>query len=346
MTSTDDLDVYWSWLKKHGGVHGRNVASLWVDDQNSEQGTIAALEACRDKSSFEIVSGNADADLLGSARAWAERTHSLYVFNFASEQPHRLYSYSPFTSIETAGRMGAERMLSAHRDLSVGVLYRPGQSFEAAASSFRRTLAASGVKTAVEVTTTKNQLNYRDQIGALQGKADAVFLLDDPFAATAIIKQARQQGYAPFWLLIYPFNTITDALGSDAVSPHPIEALEPWSPYRPGVYDGPYARYGEEIRQFEEVFTAERGHSPTTDIEWTIWTAWRLVRLQLEACGRDCSRNEFLSTKWDSHPWCPIEPTAASSFRSKKLTLVRAYSPSPGLAAWAEVPNAICREHF
>ena len=347
LTSPEDLDVYWEWLRDHGGVNGRNVETLWTDDQNTQQGAGQALERCRANPSFAVISGTVDAEILDAARAWAERTRTLYYFNFASESPARSFSYSPFTSIETIGRRAGEWILTAHRGKRIGLVYRQSESFEPGAKAFIAMLAARHARPTVEVGTVKDQANYRDQIGALKGRADVVFVLDDPIAETQLIKQARAQGYAPQWLLMTAFNLTTDTLGADAVSPHPIEAITALPPYRAGTYGGPYARYGEELRRFEEAFKRYRHRPASSDVAWIFWSFWRVFGEQLQRCGRDCTRNRLLSVRqWTPEPFCPINFRARSNFGSTRLSIARAYAPAVGTAAWAEVPGAVCQERF
>jgi len=347
LTSTDDADVYWNLLNDQGGVQGRKVNSLYTDDQHNEQGTQTALESCREKSPFYILSGNADADLLASARSWAERTRTLYYFNTSTEQPTRRFSYSPFTSIETISRFAAQWILKAHGGQRIGLVYRQGISYEPGVPRFQRTLDDRGVKTAVEVSTTKDQVDYGAQISALKGKADVVFVLDDALAETNLIKQARQQGYAPQWVGLYPFNLTTDTLGSDAVLPHPIESIALWPPYRAGVSDGRYARYGDQVRRFEDAFKQYRGRPASSDLAWLFWSFWHITAQQFDRCGRECTRNKFLAVKsWEAQPFCPIDFRGSSNFGGNKVSISRAYAPAPGLAAWAEVPEAVCQDHF
>ena len=347
LTSPQDLDVYWQWLRANGGVHGRNVETSYVDDQNTHQGAEQALERCRDHSSFAVVSGSVDTEILDTARAWSERTRTLYYFNFASERPRRSYSYSPFTSIETLGERAAEWILSAHGGKRIGLVYRQSASFEPGAEAFVATLIARGSRTTVQVGTVKDQTNYRDQVGALKGRAEVVFVLDDPIASTQLIKQARAQGYAPQWLLMTAFNLTTDTLGSDAVSPHAVEALTALPPYKPRAYGGPYARYGREVRDFEEAFRRYRGRPASSDIAWLFWSFWRVMAEQFERCGRDCTRNRFLAVReWNPQPFCPIRFTPGGNFGGTTLSIARAYAAGPGLAAWAEVPGMVCRTRF
>ena len=345
--SKDDFDVYWQWLTDHGGLNGRNVQTLWTNDQNTQQGAQQALEECRRKPPFAVISGTVDAEILDAARVWAERTHTLYYFNFASELPARSFSYSPFASIETIGRRAAEWILTAHQGKRIGLVYRQSPSFDPGAKAFVATLAARHTRPVVEVGTVKDQANYRDQIGALKGRADVVFVVDDPIATTELLKQARAQGYAPQWLLMSAFNFTTDTLGSDAVSPHPIEAITALPPYRPGSYEGPYARYGDEVRRYEDAFRQYQHRPASSDVAWIFWSWWRVMGEQLQRCGRDCTRNRLLSVQqWNPDPFCSIRFRDRSNFGSTKLSIARAYAPAVGLAAWAEVPGTVCQEHF
>lgn len=347
LAAKEDLGVYWDMLNERGGVQGRTVQVIYEDDENTVQGTEAALERCREQGAFAIVSGTLSVEILDAARAWAERTHTLYYFNYSSESPRRAYSFSPFISLDRAGRYAAQWILRAHADKKIGLVYRQDPSYDSGAKSFLRTLAARGVETIVTVGTSANQTIYRDQVAGLKGKADVVFILDDPLGSTPLMKQARQQDYAPQWVLLSGLNFTTELLGSDAVSPHPIEALSVWPPYSPGVHGGPYARYGDEIAKFEQAFERYTGRPSTSDATWVFWSFWHVMAGQFDQCGRDCTRNRLIAvTKWDAEPFCSMEFTNGSNFAGTAVSIARAYSPSVGTAAWAEVPGTICKTSF
>lgn len=349
ITSPDDLNVYWNAVNDAGGVNGRTVAVSFQDDQNTSDGLKTAFANCRNEGAFSIISATTFVDILTAARAEAERTHSLYYFNVASETPARSYSYSPFISIEDAGRFGAQWILKAHAGKRIGIVTQRGSVYERGRSPFQQTLAARGAKPAFEVQTEKDQGNYRDQIDELNGKADVVFVLDDLLASTAMIKQAAQIGYTPQWVLLEEVNFTTDTLGPDALGLHPIEALSLWPPYRSGEYGARYARYGDEVRKFEQAFQHYRGRPANSDAAWVFWTWWRVVDSALQQCGRDCTRNRFIATPhWDASPFsCPIDFSRAhQNFGGHTISISRAYAPAAGLAAWAEVPGEVCRDHF
>jgi ABC-type branched-subunit amino acid transport system substrate-binding protein len=345
-TDPADLNVYWDARNADGGLLGRSVDVTYTDDKNTEPDTAAALEKCAEHDPFAVVSGTVDTTLLDIARAWAERTHTLYYFNFASDRTPRRYSYSPFVSTETVGRLGAQWIMKAHPRQRVGLVYQGTPSYAPGKQTFDATLAARGVSS-TDVSTEKNQGNYQAQIDTLRKNADVVFVLDDPLGTTALLRQASAQRYTPQWVLVFEANLTTDVLGSAAVSPHPIEALGVWPPYRAGSYGGPYARYGQEVRQFEETYRRIRGHDNTSEVAWIFWTFWRVIADQFERCGLDCTRNRFLAVRqWNADPFCPIDFRPGANFGGTTITINRAYSPSPGLAAWAEVPGEICRDHF
>jgi ABC-type branched-subunit amino acid transport system substrate-binding protein len=347
VTSPEDFGVFWDMANADGGVHGRTVLLSYEDDQNTVQGTNGAMARCRERDPFSVISGTVAVEILDAARAWAERNHTLYYFNYSSESPRRTYSYSPFISLDRAGRFAAQWILREHSGLRVGLVRRQDPSYDSGAESFRRTLNARGADTNVTVATSFNQGSYRDQILALKGAADVVFVLDDPLGSTALIQQSGQQGYKPQWVLLFAANVTTDTLRSDAASKPALEALTLWPPYKPGAYDGPYARYGGEIRQFEDAFRAYRGRSPTSDAPWIFWAWWRVMAQQFEQCGRDCSRNRFLSVvRWDADPFCSMEFTSGSNFAGNRVTIARAYSDSLGSAAWEEIPETLCRDSF
>lgn len=347
VAAAEEFGVYWDMVNDQGGVLGRRVRMLYEDDENTVQGTHQAMERCRTHSPFAILSGSVSVEILDAARAWAERTHTLYYFNYSSENPRRSYSFSLFPSLDRAGQLAAQWIMHAHPGLRIGLVRRQGPSYDAGADSFRRTLAARGFEVNVSVGTSFNQGTYRDQIAALQDKADVVYVLDDPLGATALIKQSRQQDYKPRWVLQFGFNLTTDALGADAVSPHPIEALSVWPPYKPGAYEGPYSPYGDQVRRFEEAFQQYRNRPPSSDVPWIFWTYWHLTKQQFLKCGGECTRNDFITiNEWDAEPFCPMEFKNGSNFAGTRVSIIRAWSPSPGIAAWAQVPETVCRDSF
>lgn len=344
IADTEDLSVHWRMVNDQGGIAGRQVVVMYEDDQNTIQGTEIAMERCRERGAFAIISGTLALENILAGRSWAERNRSLYLFNLSNEEPRRDHSFSPFISLDDAAILGARWVLSRYKGSAVGLVRRTDPPYDAAANAFEDRLTRSGRRLSVAVGTYANQTNYRDEIAALKSRAEVVLVLDDPLASTEMIKQARQQGYSPQWILLSALNMTTDLLGSDALGPPAIEALSVWPPYSPGRYDGVYERYGAEVRAFEEAFIKYRGRPPSSDVAWIFWAYWRVAAEQFHRCGRDCTRTTFVSiADWQAGPFCPIRFHPGSNFGGQTISIVRAFSAGPGRSAWGEVEGAVCR---
>ncbi|HYZ92504.1 MAG TPA: hypothetical protein VFA34_08930, partial [Actinomycetota bacterium] len=198
----------------------------------------------------------------------------------------------------------------------------------------------------------KNQGGYVAELNELRARGtQLVFVWENALAATAIIQEAKGQNWSPQFL-IFPFNTTTDALGDQALSP-PVQGITTWPAYSPGDYSGPFASYAKEIKRMEEVYDRRRPGITVTDIHWMVWLSYRDLHKTLLACGKDCTRNKLLGLfLWKQYtyeevaPSCPVDYTRNGHVGGFWASMFTAYRKANGNAGWRHIPGAVCRDTF
>ncbi|MGH2728052.1 MAG: ABC transporter substrate-binding protein, partial [Actinomycetota bacterium] len=180
-----------------------------------------------------------------------------------------------------------------HPGKRVGVVYRASENWEPGHATFKDEMADHGVKIWADLPVDKNDSIYTTQISTLKNRdVKTVFLWENALAAIEIIKQAKNQGYSPQWL-VFPFNLMTDTLKSGTVNPIPVEGIAMWPAYRPGVTTGSYSSYASEIKLFEAKHT-KYASGKRDDVTWMTWLGWHQMHTMLLACGKDCTRNRLV----------------------------------------------------
>jgi ABC-type branched-subunit amino acid transport system substrate-binding protein len=197
----------------------------------------------------------------------------------------------------------------------------------------------------------QDQGNYSQEILTLQQSgAEVVFVLDDAFSQTNIIKQGKSQQYNPHWL-VFGFNVQTKGLGKDALTP-PLMGSNLAPPYECHHFDGPYKSYGAELKVFEAAYAK---YSPNTDlcgiagdVAWQSWVSFKNMAGLFVACGPDCTRDRFAGVmesgfKGTTGAACPVDFSGDGHHGGFAADLFEAYETSPGSgnAGWRPIRRCV-----
>lgn len=361
--SQESLNVYWEYVNQElGGVYGRRIEISYTDDNygNQPQDVRNAYDGCKARNPF-IMMGGIGFDQIPQVRAWAEEDHQLYIHHIAREDPSKKYAFSYLPSVEDVGRLAGEWIVKAHRNDSIGVIWRNSEHWEPGHKAFKAALAKQNMRAEKDLPVQKSASVYSTQIRELaNANIETVFIWENALAAIEIIRQAQDQGYTPQWV-VFPFNLMSDTLGEDTIDPVPVEGIATWAPYMPGVQnpvskaytrgkiDGPFKIYADLIKEFERQHNRYAPGENRDDIVFMTWAAWAQLHKLLLQCGKDCTRNKIVALlqsgqhKMDA-PGCPID-FSRSNVGSHSVMVFRAFhDPEIDRYGWREIEH--CRTSF
>jgi hypothetical protein len=294
--SASDLDVYWDWVRDHGGIYGRTVHTDYENDNYDPGTAVKAAQTCKDLNTFFLL-GGIGFDQIPAVRQWAEQNHVLYYHHIATIEGSAglRYSFSPLPTVEQMGTMFGQLAVQRFRGQKIGVLYRQSTNWSPGSDAFIRVVQAAGM-TVVTHGVGLNQGNYTQELADFNTSGvKVVFAWENALATTEMIKQAEGQDYHPSWL-VFPFNLEVNTLGSNAMD-QPILGVAAWDAYDPGYYGGGFAPYAADIKEFEAEY---KQYDPNADLSgdggdllFLNWEAQRQVGDMLRLCGAGCTRNKI-----------------------------------------------------
>ena len=296
-TKPEDLLVFWKYLNEKGGLYGRKFEVSLEDDQYTAEGGVPAAQACAEKNPFMIF-GALGSDVIPPVRLWAEQNKELYLYGFTLRKgsENLRYSFSGGISQEDLSLVIADLAVKKFSGKKLGLIWRNSTNLQPGRDVFKKYVESKGMKIVADIPVQKSQGSYTQEIITLQqAGAEAVFVLEDAVTQLNVIKQGKTQQYNPNWL-VFTFNIQTQTLGADALNP-PLRGANLAPAYECRTYDGPYASYAAEIREFEAAYAK---YSPNTDlcgiagdIAWGGWMGFKGMAALFEACGPNCTRNRY-----------------------------------------------------
>jgi Periplasmic binding protein len=294
--NASDLDVYWDWVRDHGGIFGRTVHTDYENDNYDPGTAVKAAQTCKDLGTFFLL-GGIGFDQIPAVRQWAEQNHVLYYHHIATIEGSQglRYSFSPLPTVEQMGTMFGELAVQRYRGQKIGVLYRQSTNWSPGSDAFIRVVKAAGM-TVVTHGVGLNQANYTQELADFNTSGvKVVFAWENALATTEMIKQAEGQDYHPAWL-VFPFNLEVNTLGSNAMD-QPILGVAAWDAYDPGYYGGGFTPYAADIREFEAEYAKYDSSANLSgdggDLLFLNWEAQRQVADMLRLCGAGCTRNKI-----------------------------------------------------
>jgi ABC-type branched-subunit amino acid transport system substrate-binding protein len=349
-TKPEDELVFWNYLNANGGIYGRKFNVTLEDDQYTATGGVPAAQKCQAKNPFMIFGALGD-DVIPPVRQWAEQNKELYLYGFTLRTGSEKFRYS-FTntiSSEDLSSVIADLSMDKFPGTKVGIIWRNSTNFEPARNRFNKEIARRGGKIVADLKVAQDQGSYSQEILTLQqAGAQVVFVLDDAFSQTNIIKQGKSQQYNPHWM-VFGFNVQTKGLGKQALTP-PLMGSNLAPPYECHHFDGPYKSYGAELKIFEAAYAK---YSPNTDlcgiagdVAWQSWVSFKNMAGLFVACGADCTRDRFAGLmesgyKGTTGAACPVDFSGDGHHGGFAADLFEAYEVTSGNAGWRPIRRCV-----
>ena len=351
-TRPEDINLYWQAVKDRGGIHGRNIQATYEDDRYDPAAAVDAAERCKAKNPFFIL-GGIGFDQIPAVRAWADQNKQLYFHHIAvgAGGEDKRFSFTSLPTVEQVGTASGEHITSKYRDKKVGIIYRNSENWDPGFKAGRDYMKRNGVNVTRELPVERNASVYSQQILALRGNADVVWIWENALAAAEIIKQANSQDYYPTWV-VFPFQTTLDVVGTDALRSR-IDGVSTWPAYKPGGYGAPHnfpgTGYTEEIAAFEAAMRKYRPGVAPNDILWQVWIANKGIEDMLLRCGRDCTRNRLAGVLLSGYkgtvaPNCPADFTRGNPRRGGWFFMTQEAFREGDAAFYRN--TSWCREHL
>ncbi len=338
-TTADDFNVFWTELNARGGIYGRKVVATYENDNYTAADAKTAAVACKAKNPFMIL-GGIGFDQIPAVRNYVEQEHILYLHHTATVKGSEGLKYS-FSALPTVERMGegfAQLAIAKYRTLRIGIIERDSPNWSPGTDRFKAMAKAAGLNIVATVKVVDKQANYTDAILAMKNaRADVVFGWENALNAIQIIKAGKAQLYNPIWM-VFGLNIISQTLGADALNP-PLVGSVMFTPYSYGDYTGPFARYADDIREFEAQYRKWRPNTDLTglggDLLFLNWVGQKALAQQLRLCGQTCTRNGFVDvmTNYRARPTssaCDIDFTRGDGHHGAvQVNWIEAYN-APG----------------
>ncbi|MDX6200296.1 MAG: branched-chain amino acid transport system substrate-binding protein [Actinomycetota bacterium] len=349
-TKPEDELVFWNYLNANGGIYGRKFNVTLEDDQYTATGGVPAAQKCQAKNPFMIFGALGD-DVIPPVRQWAEQNKELYLYGFTLRTGSEKFRYSFTNTISSEDLSSVIADLGADKvpHSKVGIIWRNSTNFQPARDRFKKEVVKRGGTIVADIPVMQDQGNYSQEILTLQqAGAEVVFVLDDAFSQTNIIKQGKSQQYNPHWL-VFGFNVQTKGLGNDALTP-PLMGSNLAPPYECHHFGGPYASYGAELKVFEAAYAK---YSPNTDlcgiagdVAWQSWVSFKNMAGLFVACGRDCTRDRFAGImesgfKGTTGAACPVDFSGDGHHGGFAADLFEAYAVTPGNPGWRPIRRCV-----
>lgn len=345
----DDLRVYWRWLNDRGGIHERRVEEHFAEDGGGRL-VAQAYEECG--GSF-VMRGGPGAEAITPMRkiVEADRRGVPYLHFAARADARARRSFSFYPSHETFGRLTGQFVLSRFPGARIAMIYKASDGWDAGRSGFLEAFREAGASLVADVPLSPGDPVVADELAAVhRAGAEVVWAWVEGGDVVQLIKQSNAQRYPMRWVVPYAFNTFIEGLGDDSLRPAPITGLNMTPPATPGHYTGPFARYAEEYRRFEDAYRHYRGKLPRRGLADTLFMKWledRQLAQLLEQCGRDCTRNRLVDPLLVGTARA-LDPLCDFDFRRGQAAGYRASAfeatPADGGPIWTE--KTPCAERF
>lgn len=303
-TGEEDLNVYWEAVNAAGGIYGRKVKTVYVND--NYQGSTAVTEAgkCVEEQRPFMLVGGIGFDQIPLVRNWAEDNKVFYFHHTATvnnpnDNKPGAWDYS-FTALPTAEKMGAmfaELAIWKFPGKKIGIIERQSPNWKPGVKAFERLAKERNLDIVYQKEAPQNQGSYLQNIIDMKNAgAEVVWIWLNALESTEFIKQAKAQNFSPHFM-VFPFNLTTQTLGDDALNPKLI-GVSMHNAYSFGDYSGQFANYAADIKLFEQQYAT---YQPSADIRgiggdliFLNWSGQKSFHKLLLQCGRSCTRNRMV----------------------------------------------------
>jgi ABC-type branched-subunit amino acid transport system substrate-binding protein len=193
LTWRDDVNA-------RGGIYGRKVELVPIDNQNSAEGGIAACKKALSSGAFLAF---AAASTFGTETNCLDKAGQLSMYFSAFERVTKDFSSSwgVLSPAEAIGRANARFVRSqlGGGTKKIGVIYVGGTASEVAANEFMAEAKKLGMNVVDKEVIEENQATYTSQVLRLQQSGAEVVGLFAILESVGVLRDARAIGYTPQW---------------------------------------------------------------------------------------------------------------------------------------------------
>ena len=350
-TKDTDFNVFWDALnKEHGGVNGRQVHVTYENDDYKPTTAVQAATACKAKGIFMLL-GGIGFDQIPAVRNWAETNRMLYVHHTATVNgtSGQQFSFSELPSVERTGQAFAQLAALKFKGKRIGIIERDSANWTPGVKAFYAYAKTHGLNIVADTKVANNKGSYADDLLAMQNAhADVVWGWVNALEGTELIKQAKSAQYSPNWLL-FPFNLTSQTLDTDALQPK-LDGVAMYPAYSYRDYSGKFSTYADDMKEFERQYAQYDSGIDLKgiggDLLFLNWVAQKALAVQLQQCGRDCTRDRFIDVlhsyhgQTPTHTACPIDFSGNGHLGSDSLNFLETYASPSGKVNWHD--TALC----
>ena len=195
------FQVWQNEINAQGGIYGRKIRFLKVDNQLTPAGAVAACKAAQGNGSFMVW------NMLGSTNEVdCENAARIPVVDTASSYVRKDWSYAVTVQFPAQAGKPIVSLMKSHwmnwQSKKIGLLYSSDSPFSVAEfNAVKDAMGTAGLPVVHSEAVTANQSSYVPQMSRMKSSgADAVALLCFCVDANHIISDARAVGYSPQWL--------------------------------------------------------------------------------------------------------------------------------------------------
>jgi ABC-type branched-subunit amino acid transport system substrate-binding protein len=294
----DGKDLYFNYLNDKGGINNRQVKVVFEDDgYNPSQAVSVCKKMVQQDHVFMLVGGGGTDQIVACAQ-YAATVGVPYLAEGVSEQGlNTLQNYFALSmTYKAQAPLLAQYIKNVLHKTKVGMIRGNTANFDDAHAGFLQAAAANGLQVVYDRAIDKNA---DAQTAATAGgsicsnranQPEVVYPLIAPTIWVQIVAGASAQACNPVWAgvgLTEGLNTVGTAVCGAA--PQTSGNAHFFSPF-PGwnVTD----QFDPAYRQ---AFAKQHPNSKIDDISWALWSAEKLLGVQLAAAGRNLTRQSFIS---------------------------------------------------
>ena len=203
--------AYFNWINENGGVNGRDVDLLVVDDQFQPSKTVVEVKRMVEQDNiFSIVGGLGTPGCLAVMDYLNEKGVPFVYQGSGSSKlsiPPKNYIFSVQPNYITEAKLVGKYLTEIVKKRRIGMIYRADEAGKEAFKSLRDWLAENGMEDrlsrAIAVEPDKTSFD-NEIIKLMQSGADSVYLLTFLSQTANILKQSANYGFEPLFVGAYP----------------------------------------------------------------------------------------------------------------------------------------------
>ncbi|HYD59649.1 MAG TPA: ABC transporter substrate-binding protein [Noviherbaspirillum sp.] len=203
--------AYFAWLNSQGGIHGRHVELRTYDDRRDPVQTLANTERLLNEDGAVALFGYRSTPTVEKVLPLLQKEKVALVAPFSGaqslHQPFNPYVFHLRASYQDEAEKMAES-LATLQITKVAILYQDDAFGRDGLEGFRRSLDARRLAPLATATYDRKKLDVAPAVAAITAvRPQAVMMACTPSACADFIKQMRQRGEQPQFLMLSNVNS-------------------------------------------------------------------------------------------------------------------------------------------